>query len=224
MFTTLSAQVSIGNRAGLSIFHSSYSGAEALVQEFEKYTQSTKGLSVAMPLEIMLTDHFAIQPEIGFTQKGKETVTWMQGAIVTTLNYLDLALLAKARLGPGKLQAEVFLGPGLSYGLTIRQRSVNLLYYNPYSSDYAADFDDTLLAPIEIFLTGGVGISYKIGVPRLFLNYRYVHGTSSLYGDNGIFTDINGAIIGKMSEFNRGSIVSLGFLVPLSRKAWAPAE
>ncbi len=217
----IQAQVSIGDRAGVSLFTSGFGASEDRTTDLlKKNTKNTIGISIGLPIEIMLGDHFALQPEIGYTMKGNKYAGSSEYEDLITLNYVDLTLLAKGRIGAGKVQGEVMLGPGLAYGLTARYRSTNPWYLS-YFQDRTSDFPDTFLAPTEIFIAGGAGLSVALGVPRLILNYRYLYGITNIHSDDIVFTDINGATIDRIKEYNRGSIISLGFLIPLSRSAWA---
>ena len=218
------AQVSIGNRGGVSMFKTGFSGGDDddRLNDLRKNSLSTIGISIALPIEMMLTDHFGLQPEIGYTMKGKSYEGLQQSSRTTKLNYLDFTLLAKGRIGPGKFQGEVMLGPGIAAGITVREITRGSYWY-PFSNS-TADFADTFLTRTELFLTGGAGFSFAFGAPRIFINYRYVYGITNIYDESIPFVDINGELISRVKEYNRGSIISLGFLVPLSKSAWVPAE
>ncbi len=114
-------------------------------------------------------------------------------------------------------------GPGLAYGLTVRHQAFHYPYYYYPPVDQIWDFPETHLARTEFYLTGGIGISYAIGAPRIFINYRYLYGLANIDGE-GLITYINGRPYTDIKEYNCGSIISMGFLIPLTQKAWVPAE
>src|SRR5690606_11574797 len=94
------AQVSIGNRGGVSFFRTGFSAdTDEWLNDLKKNSLTITGISFALPVEIMLTEHFALQPEIGYTLKGKAYKGLHQSVSTTKLNYLDFTLLAKGRIG-----------------------------------------------------------------------------------------------------------------------------
>lgn len=220
----LSAQVSIGNRVGVSMFKGSFSAdTDQWLVDVKQKSSSVTGASVAIPIEIKISDHFALQPEVGYTMKGNAYESFMESMTITKLNYVDLTLLAKGIIGSGKLKAELMLGPGFAYGSSVRQQVTQVPAWY-YGSDRTSNFQDASLSSNEFYLAGGAGISYSIGIPRIFINYRYVYGITNIHGTVAHFNDITGSWTADIAQYNRGSIVSLGFLIPLSRSAWGSGQ
>lgn len=218
----LHAQVSIGPRGGISIFTTAFSSdLDDVAGQLNENTEQIEGISAALAIEVMLGDHIALQPEVGYTMKGASyRVTNM--ILTNQLNYADLTLLWKGRIGRGRLQPAIFAGPGIGVGITARQILQRAGGFG--GSDQSSNFEGTLFAPTEFYLAGGAGFSYTTGNSRLFLNYRYLHGTSNIYRKPIVAIDVTGAYIGEVMEHNRGSIISIGCLIPLSRKVQAPVE
>lgn len=87
--TSLQAQVSVGYRAGLGIFHMKPSDSGT----------SVLGPSLAIPVEFAISQNFAIQPEVGYAMKGLEEEGGGGAHFETRLNYGDFILLGKYKYG-----------------------------------------------------------------------------------------------------------------------------
>lgn len=108
---------------------------------------------------------------------------------------------------------EAFAGPGVGY--LFSSRSIVTVDANEYANDDEVyQGGSTSAHRFDASLVGGVGIELACGVPRLFLNYRYVFGLSRLF-------ELQPYGVTVPDAYNRGHLVSLGILIPIGREGWA---
>lgn len=216
----LPAQVSIGQRIGVSSSTIKYKAThdQELLAAYEKDLARSTGVSIGVPLEVRLGDLFAMQMEPGFSMKGYGHRNG-NGSSELRLNYAELALLGKAILERGNIGGEVFCGPAVAYGVSIRS-----IYDTPSpeatSTDELTSFNKSIFAPFQMDVMAGAGVRYRVGVPLLFIQYRYSLGLTGLFTGNIFFTDVNGNVLTDANARSRSSIVSIGITVPLSAAAW----
>lgn len=202
--TVLQAQVSLGYRVGVGIFH---------VQLPSDSGTAVLGPAIAIPIEVPINTHFAIQPEIGYAMKGLKEEGGGGVHYETRFNYGDIALLGKYTYGNDRLRLEAFAGPGLGYLFSVRGiRTVDA--YESSNIDQVDRGSATRMHRFDPSLVGGAGVELACGVPHFFFNYRYVFGLSRLFE-----LQPYGAVMPE--AYNRGHVVSLGILIPIGRDAWA---
>lgn len=116
------AQVSIGARAGVSLFNLIYSSTTVGRPELDRLTataQPMRGFAPAVSVEVMLGERFAVQAELGYVLKGP-VFDDASRRNETRLNCGEAALLAKALLGRGKIKVHLFGGPAWGHVFSIR--------------------------------------------------------------------------------------------------------
>ena len=212
------AQVSIGLRAGLSISDWRPNGGNDDVRE--RYSENCLGLAAAVPLEVRLSEHFALQPEVAYTQKGVTMTShyFLQVARTTMRShYLEVQALAKYSIGNGPGRLHLLAGPSFGRGMLIVLRTKpadgNGVAYD--AMDYGPGDDDFRM--FQVSMVGGAGVTFGSGPTRLFFDFRYVYGLSPLTNDPLFFTDVNGQVIvqEKVNFFDRSFLMQFGYLVEL---------
>lgn len=78
--------------------------------------------------------------------------------------------------------------------------------------------DDYPLEITQISATAGLGAAFRIGVPWLFADYRHLWGLTPMMRID--FVDVNMNVLKDGRLYDRGSIFSIGIMIPLSRGAW----
>jgi Outer membrane protein beta-barrel domain len=214
---SLSAQFSIGHRVGFALADLTANGPEAYKESFNKNRSSVMGLVTAIQSEIAIGEHFALQPEIEFVQRGSRT-TFGAGTTTSRLMYIGFDLLAKGIIGSGNTRLNVFAGPAFHRGVLATNYSSGYptqFYGNGY---YVNEFGpgQTDLRMLDISAIGGLAFDQRVGKCRLFMDLRYAYGLSGIYNEDLTITDNNGQTIGTSNIFNRTFMVQFGYLVPLS--------
>ena len=208
------AQVSIGLRAGLSVSDWRVTGNDDLRK---RYSENSLGLATAVPLEIRFTEHFALQPELAYTQKGvtmKSSYYAQVSRSTLRSHYLELQTLAKFTLGAGHVRFHLLAGPSVGRGMLIVFRT-KPEDGNPVAYD-ATDFGpgDNDFRMLQISMVGGAGVTFGTGPARLFFDFRYAYGLSPLTNKPVSYTDINGAFFADKADFfDRSFLVQFGYLV-----------
>ncbi len=218
------AQVSIGNRLGVSISHQESDDTET--QKLLEQDQNVLlGMSTALCLEVKIKPFIAVQTEFGITQKGHQVKEEKQpGYNRTRLLYADAALLAKGIIGNGPAKLNILAGTSFGRGMVGIQRSYiqDTLENIPNSYAEIIDFDkdNDLVNPVEWSLIGGLGASFDLGNSRLFVEGRYVNGLTSYNSDK---KQPDGSTL--PGVFNRSILIQFGYLVQLNDpKSKAPAK
>lgn len=212
--TTAGAQTSIGNRVGVGSFDHVLKADEDVEDFWTEDQTHLLAPVITLPVEFRLSNCFALQPELGFVQRGSRKEA-DYGTSIFQVNSVELGLLAKGFLQSGKWKPYVFVGPSVSRAISVRS------HYDPStgpSQDAVGTADDYPLEIVQLSVTAGLGAAVRIGVPWLFLDYRRVWGLTPLM--DLAFTDVNGNVLKNGRLYDRGHIISLGLLIPLSRDAW----
>ena len=122
-----------------------------------------------------------LQPELHWLQKGyriDDALTY--GDITTTLNYLEIPLLARVNLG-GSLKIFGFAGPSIGY-----------LMSGTYEDELNGEKDPTeYLDDVEYSAHVGIGA----GLGTLELDIRYIAGLSDI-SDSEDLSDVKNSSIG----------------------------
>jgi len=144
--------------------------------------QSKIGIDLAILCAIPIgSGLFMLQPELHWMQKGykiEDAVTY--GDITTTLNYLELPLLARINIG-GSLKVFAFAGPSVGY-----------LMSGTYEDEINSDKDPKdYLDDVEY--SGHIGIGAGLGT--LELDIRYIAGLSDI-SDSDDLTDVKNSSLG----------------------------
>jgi hypothetical protein len=137
-------------------------------------TKMNNGLIVSVPFEFRPGKHFAVQPEIGFVQKGCK-VTSPDGTYGSTvkLHYIEVPVMLKLMFGHlaliGGPQAAIALGGSYkTYGQNVPGQSRNI------------SFESDGVSRIEFSAALGISLREPTKKGAVFLDGRYVYGLSDL--------------------------------------------
>lgn len=227
---TACAQVYFGNRAGVSIGKEVLKDADGYhgINIHDDHTYQLLGCNFGASVEFPLNDHFSLQPEIGYTEKGylqpKEPSAFSEKQLVR-LGYADLSLLFKWTALSGHVRPEVFLGPSMAHPLRTRDESRSdalVMETGTFRQIQRTEAFHTRdhLAEWEFSAVFGAGFILQPGVARIHIGYRYVLGLSNIYRYVVDYTDLNGAPLGTGRMFNRTHMITIGYSIPLSREVW----
>lgn len=122
--TVVSAQKLIP-RAGVTIASNSFDGA-GIDGDYD--TKSITGFTVGVGYNFSISPVFSIQPELNFIQKGSQQEVSFEfiedgfnysinSKAKSTINYLEVPVLARAEFGSEKTKFFVQAGPSIAYGL-----------------------------------------------------------------------------------------------------------
>lgn len=210
LFTAYSvnAQLGIGVRAGINFSNIS---SNAVTQGFEP--ESVVGTAFAIPIEIRMSEKFAIQPEILYHTKGSTSKASLLGVTFsskTELNYIEIPVLAKAQLGSDVFGLNFLLGPSIAYAMSGKittsglglSGSVDVFDENDDKEFYVSRTDFNLQAGLSPYLNLGDHLS-------VFLDARYILGLTDITEEENIATI---PVEDYLEQKNRVVQVSLGAL------------
>lgn len=186
------AQLSLGIKGGVNI-----TGVTTDLGYLEGGIKNTFGLHAGVILEIPIDDHFAIQPELNWLQKGYAVEN---GAVTTKwiFNILDVHLLAKYNYNLGKVKGYVDAGP--TFGPVLSG------YREPDNADkITLDLDTDLIRKFDYGITAGLGFGLSLGSGIIFVDGRYMLSLNDIFED--------AANKGKFRKV--GFDYTLGYLFPL---------
>lgn len=222
---TSDAQIAIGLKGGgnFSTVHATQM-LSSVTPDF-KYSAGVVAGGVA---EISFGRYFAVQPEIQWMQKGfrfEEGFNIPVGKIdipagveaTIRTNYIEMPLLAKAKIGNDRIQGYAVLGPSFGYALNgkLTTRTRLLFELDPIRTDL--NLHDLGYNRFEVSGVGGLGVQFNFNGIKWFTDARYTYGFTELYN----FPVVNEQIK------NRGFSVTTGVMVDLSSaqpKKKAPAR
>ncbi|MCB0519325.1 MAG: PorT family protein [Lewinellaceae bacterium] len=170
----LAAQVhfAIGPRIG-------FNSATQLQLDYDDDVISTDaiiGFTAAAVFELQLGKVYALQPEIGLTQKGFSYT--FSGDI--RYNYLELVLLNKFEFGGDVVKGFVGLGPSFGYLASGKVSDITIEYWDNYNR-----------LEVGFVLSGGVEI--KLGPGYLGIGPRFSIGLTDVINDSN-FSDLQTAL------------------------------
>ncbi len=196
--SNLQSQNYFGFRAGINLAYVSTTEEGFITNE------RVLGLNTHLFLDIALAEHFTIQPEIGFIQKGYRRTITLTGIkrYATKINYLDFAANMKYKFGDKNLKIHLLTGP--YFGLAVSAQSKDL--DDGDTNDIGIEEGGGIQRP-DIGLTVGLGVGIPAGDGELFLDIRYLHG----------FNKINVNTFDDGDLRNRGQNISVGYSLPLGR-------
>jgi hypothetical protein len=220
--TFLQAQVAVGLKAGANFGNVYMTEALGnLAPDFKFATGAVAGGVV----EANFGKYFAVQSELNWVQKGfkfTEDVNIPVGnldipagvsATIRT-NYLEIPLLAKAKLGNDIIQAYAVLGPSFGYAMNgqLITRTRLLFEFNPIHTNL--NFDALDYNRLEVSAVGGLGMQVNFHGGKWFADARYTQGLTQLYN----FPVVNEQIKNRGIALSTGVMINL-FDAPAKKKA-----
>ena len=182
----MNAQFSLGVKAGADI--ATVKGPDFLTGiEFIPNFQNVVNAQFGVVSEIELSPYFAFQPELVYTKKGFkldesydlnlfDIPVPIGATAITTFDYLQMPLLAKAKFGNDIVEGFVFAGPTLGYAIdgNITTRARVLIEFDLFDTDL--DLDNLGYERFEVAGTVGGGIAFNTPGGKFMLDARYNHG------------------------------------------------
>lgn len=177
------------------------------------------GLYIAAPVEVEVSNHFAVQPELAFVRKGvrlnyedsDEASTFKIDAR-TKLDYLSLDMLLKGKFGTDILQFYAVGGPGIAYA-TKGKVAMELTAGNGTTTTEEEtadiDFKEDNVSRFDFSMLFGAGIEVPLGTGNFVLDARYNLGLQNLNTDDDATP--------QQKIFNRGVMFSAGFIIPIGK-------
>jgi hypothetical protein len=191
------AQVSIGLRGGLSASNwRSPAGDKVLYDN----SQQSIGIALAIPIEFQVTDHFALQPELAYTQKGASYEAYSlwgdRQRNILRMHYAELQVLGKVSVGQGPAHLNLFAGTSAGRGLlaVVRHKNDDGGAHVYGADDFGPGNYEYRM--FELSAVVGTGVTFGEGPFRFFFDLRYVHGLTPVNNDPIVYTDVNGSVLG----------------------------
>lgn len=216
-FTLVSAQVSLGLKAGLNLAKDHTDN-----DEIRELTEYMPGLYFAVPVEFQLSENFAIQAEPGFMQKGMKMVAettfeyepgqfqTMSMDTRTKFNFLSMPILAKGRFGPEAVKFFVVAGPEVGYALNAKTK-VEMTVTNgtteTINETEDIDFEEDEIDRFDYGLIFGGGVEARLGPGWITLDGRYNLGLNNYIQNEGEEAS---------KLYHRGIGVLIGYKVPIN--------
>jgi hypothetical protein len=162
-------------------------------------TKSLIGFHAGLAGRFVLSDHFYVQPELLFAQKGNDTKNTIDNLeIKFQYDYLSLPVLFGVNFGKG---LSVQAGPAINYLLTVHSKIGS---QSNSGKGEIADFEFGLMA----------GLEYKF--KRFAMYARYEHGLTEY--ESYYLTDINGQSLG-LVKGGANRVVQVGVGYDLTTKS-----
>ncbi len=209
-------QTWIGNRAGVGLYQQRIESDKELPTSFTEGWTTLAAPTITLPIDIRFSRHFGMIIEPGFVQRGSKFHKWSGYVSTERVNSVELAVLAKGAMEFGRWAPYVVAGPSLTRQLTVRVAYTTTNGHDDEGTVTVDDISVYKLAYMSVF--AGAGVSFSIGAPRLFLDYRAMWGLTPV--QRGDLTDVNGNVLRSIEIFDRGHVISIGWSIPLSRETW----
>jgi hypothetical protein len=216
---TTQAQMTLGLRAGVNLATYNFNfGSTFPASSQPNQPDNVALLSIGVPFQMAFSEHFALQMELNFLQKGyrqKSDVTFQNTRFVSdgkiVVNWLELPILAKARFGSEEgIGGGVFFGPSIGYGLSGKFTSTSTSTTNGVSTVTAnsndLNFKDDEHSRVDL----GLNIGGEVNYGGVFLDIRYQIGLTNMVSSSssGGSSDI--------SARTRGLAFTAGYRLPIS--------
>ena len=201
--TTSQAQVSMGIRAGVNVANYTFKFGTSTPSSQQPKFDNVAVLTIGVPVEIMISKHFAIQAELNFNQKGFGSKNSASGSSGSTsfsvssdskfiINWLEIPILAKAKFGTENgVSGGLFLGPSFGYGLSGKSKGTSTSTINGVtttsSSSETLNFKDDGHSRVDV----GVNIGGELTYHNFFFDARYQLGVTNMFtGDSSSNGDV----------------------------------
>lgn len=186
---SLHAQFSVGVRGGVQFANVRQTD---LLKEISPDLHDVIGASIAAVGEWELHPNFALQAELGYTRKGfglnLGTDVNLFGVSLplgvdaeSRFDYLEMPLLAKAKLGSEAVKFYAMAGPAISYagGARLVTKTTGIIEFD--LTDTKLDLDVLGVERWDISAIGGIGAEFNTGFGKFFIDGRYTHGFQEIY-------------------------------------------
>ena len=219
LVATCTGQTAIGNRVGLGLWKLELPDASDQATDGRPATLACP--QVALVADIPLSHWLYLRPELGFAQRGgrlEDVPFYGFGGLQRysadiRINCLEVSLNALVGSDRGRWGLQAMLGASGARRLTLR----NSLVGGPYAGkgeDGTFEVDDLSVRTGAIYLNGGAVFRRSFGALKVFIEYRYQQGMSSI--ENSEFVDLTDD-----RTMERGHVLSIGLLIPVKRDAWS---
>jgi len=172
-FTAQAQEIKYGIKAGLNLADW---GMDA------ENTNVRPGLNVGLLAEIKLTENFAIQPEVVYSQQGTELeVKYWTGNIVgaketytSKTDYINIPIAAKYYIFEGlNIQA----GPQIGFLVSAKEKAE----YSGFEGRPNEEIDaKDAYKKVDFSILGGIGYDLPLGI---FVQARYTYGLTNINDD-----------------------------------------
>ncbi len=217
------AQISIGLRGGVN-FAKWKLNTEDTEQDLNDYLKYMTAPYISVPVELSLSNNFAIQLEPSYLQQGtrtyiKEEESFESGIIELEfeskmrINYIALPAMAKGKFSAGKVRLYVMGGPQVAYAIDGKVKAKETLTINGESeteeSSESIDWDDSALTRFDFSLVFAGGLELPLGPGAVIFDARYLLGLQNLNKEKDDLFD--------QKIYNRGIGLSAGYRIPLGK-------
>lgn len=195
--TSAIAQFSIGARVAGNLANVN----QSLDDEYEFNPKHKIGIAFGVIAEIGLSEMFAIQPEVLYSQHGwrlDENFLGYPIKVEVRNSYLQVPILAKLTLGSEAFGINVLGGPHIGFG-------IGDLTSESDGESEATSWKDAGLKTFDYGLTGGIGVAFKAGPGKLGVDARYQFGLANMLDDPE----------GDDKVSNRNLQIGLSYLLPI---------
>jgi hypothetical protein len=209
--------MTMGIRAGVNLATYKFNFGPNLPAGFVNPISNVPLLTVGIPLEVSFSNHFAVQTEFNFIQKGfssKFETTFQTTTIKSEgtlhVNWLEIPILAKAKFGSTDgISGGLFFGPSIALGLSGKSKSTSVTTTNNVSTTTSnsevLDFKNDEHSRVDVGLNLGGQLNYS----GLFLDVRYQLGLTDM--TSGKITSVNSSESAK----TRGFALTVGYRFPI---------
>lgn len=215
---TTQAQMTAGLRAGVNLatYNFDYGSNLPSGVKGEQPSNATV-LTIGVPVQMMFGEHFGLQMELNFIQKGfrfKDESTSPTASfsfdIKQVINWLELPVLAKARFGSDVgFGGGLFFGPSIGYGLSGKGTTTSTSTINGVSSTTSEsdnlNFKDDEHSRVDLALNLGGEVNYG----GIFLDVRYQIGLTNMNTTNSSSSGSN------IAARTRGLGITAGYRIPI---------
>ncbi|MBL7952429.1 MAG: PorT family protein [Flavobacteriales bacterium] len=179
------------------------------------------GATSALVVRLPLGEHFALQPELAFSQKGWNCRWFSRPTSANDLlrmNYVELPLLAYRDFGNGRLKPYALAGPTIAMGIGGRHTYGGFGNYPAPYANYQMDavlFDDVPRGGYFNMwdLSAQIGGGVQLGDDRhaLFLEVRYQHSFTDFTSEKAPW------VVSDPKSYHRNWMVDMGYLLRWKR-------
>lgn len=213
------ARITIGQRFGAS--YTTIMFQASLPEEQERVVDGAEpwsGLATAVVVNIRLSDHFSLQPEVAYTQRGWRAQWYPRPTDRNDrlrMNYLELPLLVRYAHGHGELRPFAFAGVVFARGvggydiLYRGQLSNGAEFAYPSPMSFGDEPGNGQYVMYDWAYALGVGASWKRGRSEIFLDLRYQPSITDFVEDWNSLLYSN-----EVTAKHRVWLLNLGYLIP----------